>query len=110
MAPKMHSRVLGTQVGTYVVPGNSREFLSRFPSASFSQTFSLAEVLLSVGLPLLCARGIREAGMGGPWLCGHGSHDLGPSPSGPGGGCVTSMHAEGLVGWRAPMMLCVLCD
>lgn len=70
MAPKMHSGVLGPQVGIYSVPGNSREFLSRFPSAFFSRTFSLPKALLSVGLVLLCARGIRGAGMAGPWLPG----------------------------------------
>lgn len=82
MAPKMHSRVLGTQVGICFVPGNSQEFLSRFPSASFSQTSSLPKVLLSVDLGLLCARGIREAGTDGPWRCGPGSRDVGPLPVG----------------------------
>lgn len=36
LAPKMHSRAFGTQVVIYLVPGNSQEFLSSFPSASFS--------------------------------------------------------------------------
>lgn len=32
VAPKMHSRALGTQAGIHFVPGRSREFLSSFPA------------------------------------------------------------------------------
>ena len=77
IASKMHRRVCGTQVGIYFVPGHSQEFLFSSPSASFNQTLSLPKSLLSVDPALL-----ERRGMGSPWLCRRGSHDLALLPVG----------------------------
>lgn len=69
IAPKMHSRAFDTQVGIHFVPGNSQEFLSSFPSASFSWALSLWKPPLSMEPALPWACGGQET-RHGPWLYG----------------------------------------
>lgn len=91
LAPKMHNRVLYTQVGVHLVPGNFHEFMWSFSSASFNQLSSLLKSLLSVWAQHCCGHVEDEERQAMVPGCKGRAHMTWASLWGPRGGCLTSM-------------------